>query len=145
MMRRATLLLVLFCAPLAACGEPREAIEARKLLERADAIPEEGPIAPRRRRVEALAALPLADETLRTVRNDCVQLHRALLDAETAQHEATRLVEAARAPSAPFGPSERANVEHWMARADEALRRSRRYVDACEQGLLRARRIAHSH
>ncbi len=136
---------LLAACTIGGCGESREALEARKLLDRTEAIPEQGPIEARRAQVTALAALPLVDPHLRATRDACVRLHRALLDAEEAQAEARRLVEAARAPEAPFGPAERAATERWMHRSEEALTRSRALVDPCQEGLLRARRLASTH
>lgn len=136
----ARLLLVPLLA-IAACGD-RDDNEARLFLDRAELVLLEAPVAERERMIEALEALPLQNEEVIAVRQDCAEGHRALIEAEVAQREAT--VELDRASggddNARIPQAEASRIQAIIDRSNAAIVESGERLEACEAGKRRLRR-----
>ncbi|MCA9615323.1 MAG: hypothetical protein R3B99_24690 [Polyangiales bacterium] len=131
----------LLCA-LAGCGGD-EANEARLFLDRYDGLDVNvDDLVERRRRIETLGRLAIANERVEGVRDACLQMHQALLEAEEQQAEARRLV--AQLEAAAPGearPEDAAAAEAALTASTEATLRVRGLRSGCDEGLadLRAR------
>ncbi len=140
--RRST--FVLLCAALAsfACGSD-ETNEARLFLDRYEGLDVNvDDLDERRRRVDALERLAIASERVRGVRETCLAMHSALLEAEVQQAEARRLVTALER-AAPESRTEDAvaAVDQALTRSADAATRVRALRPECDEKLadLRAR------
>jgi hypothetical protein len=125
-----------------ACGAD-ETNEARLFLDRYDGLDVNvDDLDERRRRVEALERLAIASERVRGVRETCLAMHSALLEAEVEQAEARRLVTVLER-SAPESRTEDAvaAVDQALTRSADAATRVRALRPECDEKLadLRAR------
>jgi hypothetical protein len=138
---RPTVALCLGLSLVFACGDRAEN-EGQLFLARAEFVTLEGPVAERRRLLDALEALPLEDETVIAVRTACVEGHRSLIDAEVAQREATialdRLTAGRDDVQIPREEAER--IEAIIARSNQAIVESGEQLQACEDGKRNLRR-----
>ena len=130
------LLSVVLVAPLAiACSGDRGENEARLFLDRVELVVLETPVAERERMLGALESLPLENEDVIAVREACVDGHRALIEAEVAQREAT--VELGRATGGRDDvriPSEEAaRIQAMIDRSNEALEESEASAEGTRQ------------
>jgi hypothetical protein len=125
----------------AACGN-KEDNEARLFLDRSELVTLDAPVAERERMIEALEALPLENEEVIEVRQACTEGHRALIEAETAQREAT--VELDRVSggdeNARIPQAEAARIQAIIERSNAAIQESGERLEACEDGKRRLRR-----
>lgn len=138
---RATVVALLALVGLA-CGAD-ETNEARLFLDRYEGLDVNvDDLDERRRRVDALDRLAIASERVRSVRETCLAMHSALLEAEVQQAEARRLVTALER-SAPESRTEDAvaAVDQALTRSADAATRVRALRPECDEKLadLRAR------
>ncbi len=140
-MSRLAAVSISFLLLAAACGDKGEN-EAKVFLDRAELVTIEGPVAERERMIEALEALPLSDEEVMEVRRTCAEGHRALIEAEEAQREAT--VELDRASggdeNAKIPRREAARIQAIIDRSNAAIQESTTLLEDCESGKRRLRR-----
>lgn len=126
--------LLAFALSAPGCGS-REENEARLFLDRVATIDDSAPPARRRPQVEALAALPLETDAIRTARDTCVRAHEALLEAEEEQASARgRLsdVTTRAGGGAAVPDDERRAIESAIARSNAALGRARDLLPRCQ-------------
>lgn len=139
---RRLLILGTLLSLLAGCGGD-EANEARLFLDRYDGLDVNvDDLVERRRRVETLGRLAIANERVEAVRDACLQMHQALLEAEEQQAEARRLVAQLEAAAPGEARAEDATAaEAALTASTEAALRVRTLRSGCDEGLadLRAR------
>ncbi len=134
---RGGVLVLAWVVTLSACGDG-EGNEARlviDLLEGLAALEVEE----RRRRVDALGAMPVDSEQVRTVRDRCVAMHDAVLRAEEATAEARAAAallptdeDAVRTPAIEEA---RLTVEAALARSEAAIAETGPLQEPCEEAL----------
>lgn len=131
--------VVAFCACVWAYGCDSEAErlrdDSRRFLALYEAIDYRAHAALREPKVEALAQVPLADETVRQTRDLCVDAHRILLREERAQEEHAAEIESAIAKQTDGGPLDAATIARLQARLKESelgLSRAREQLKTCE-------------
>lgn len=142
MSRIATFGPVLLLVVAAGCG-PDEGNEARLFLDRYEGLDVNvDDLGERRRRVASLERLAIASERVQGVRETCLSMHEALLEAEEQQAEARRLVTVLER-SAPESRTADAvaSVDHALTRSADAATRVRALRPECDEKLadLRAR------
>ena len=103
------------------CGAKDETNEARLLIDRLEGLDSDD-LQDRRRRVDALLAMPLEGERVRATHEVCAPMHDAMVSAEEATAELRAMVQAAEA-----GDSEAA------ARADAAADASAEALDRVQE------------
>jgi hypothetical protein len=138
---RARIAFVSLLLATAGCGN-KEDNEARLFLDRAELVTLDAPVAERERMIEALEALPLSNEEVIEVRQACTEGHRALIEAEETQREAT--VELDRVSggdeNAKIPRPEAARIQAIIDRSNAAIQESGEQLEACEDGKRRLRR-----
>jgi hypothetical protein len=126
---------------LAGCGDRAEN-EARLFLDRSELLTLEGAVEGREQMIAAVEALPLTNEEVMAVRDACVRGHRALIEAEVAQREAT--VELNRASGgredSKIPAAEAARIQAMIDRSNTKIRESGEELEACEEGKRNLRR-----
>lgn len=137
-----TVALVLLAAMGSTACSDRQENEARLFLGRAELISIDAPIAERRQLLDNLEGLDLTQEAVVSVRQSCIEGHRALIEAEEAQNEATIALggltggrDDVRVPA-----DDAARIEAMISRSSEAIVRSRELLQGCEDGKQRLRR-----
>lgn len=135
------LLALLLITSTAGCGggDDTEANDARLLLDRVaslEGVPEQA-FEARMERVEVLRRLPLRGEELTTVREACVEMHAALLQADVQN----ALIHRIGPPDEQTPPADLARLERAFNDAEAAAGRVAEHRDACVDGTatLRAR------
>ncbi|MCS6799029.1 MAG: hypothetical protein NZ898_10955 [Myxococcota bacterium] len=120
------------------CGKSRDE-QARLLVETARRIDPDAPPSERRSAVERLRALPLAEPALAEVRETCVQGHDALLEAESQQDRARRLLEVLERGGGS-GAAGGSQVRQALDASEAALGRARPLLERCQSRLARLER-----
>ncbi len=101
-------------------------------LDRVERIDLDEPSTQRRRLVDNLATMPLANAEIAEARDVCVDAHRSILEAEELQADAAEILgryEEDETPSA----GDRARVQRDITNADTALERSRDLFARCHR------------
>jgi hypothetical protein len=91
---------VLALASLGCGSEKSGRAEAHEVLERISRLDSSTSFEDQRAAVAALAALPLEDQGLRTMREVCLKAHQGLLEALVAQAEVRKVLDGPTPPSA---------------------------------------------
>ena len=127
---------LLLALGLFACDDDSEANEARLLLDRLEAIRDEN-LGAWRRKVDALAAMPLENERNIDVRDKCHAMHDALLRANESTAEAQAAMDRLEAGE-EVDPGDVASA---LARSEAAVAETAELRHSCEDAhaQLRAR------
>lgn len=132
---RCLLLLLL----LAACG-PDEQNEARLFLDRVEGL-EEPDLATRRRKIDALAAMPLESEHVQRVRDLCVPMHEAVWTADEGTAAVRQIAAELERQPREARPDRSAEIAAALERSETAVGEVDALRDPCLEALgeLRAR------
>lgn len=101
-------------------------------LDRLERLDLDNPAEERRRLIDNLANMPLADAEVSEARDVCVDAHRSILEAEERQANAARLLGRYEPDQVP-SPGDRARIQRDIEGADAALERSRGLFDRCHR------------
>jgi hypothetical protein len=134
---RSALLLASIALAAAACEAPKPP-ESKLVIQAVEAL-RDGRLSTedRERRLAELRALPLRDPQAARVRDACVTLHEAIIEADGLTREARERVDAYESvPAAEREAKEGAEIADLIGRSHQALRRSEDARDACLRGVL---------
>lgn len=128
-------------------GEERRNDEVALLVDTVHSIHHDAPVQVRTDLIDNLDQLTLTDDSLREVRQTCVEGHRALLTAEEQQHEATLALAAATDGDgdAPIPATKAMQIEASIRRSQDAVREAGELLTRCQDEVtdLEVRRTAH--
>ncbi len=135
-MRRFLVVQLALVAALAACGDS-EKREALLFVERAQGIEVDAPEAERRALVDRLEQMPLETEEVRRIRDACVTGHRALLEAEAAQAEASEALDRLTGGDAhaPIRREAAEQIDATIHRSNLKVAEAREHLETCNQGV----------
>ena len=132
--------VVLFGLLLAGCEDRRDN-EERLLLDRASHVDHDAPEPIRAQQIEDLATVVLQTDELATLRDMCVEGHRALLEAETEQARAGQELAALSGgdPNARIPTEKARSVADAIQASSSALERARELLRSCQAELAELR------
>jgi hypothetical protein len=128
---------VVICVALVFGCDPPRAPEARLVIQSDEALRDrELSLEEREVRLAELRSMPLKGEKRVKVRDACVGLHEALLEADRLTKAARARVDAyERVPGPERDPKEGAEIASLLGRSHAALRRSEMVRDECIRGI----------
>lgn len=100
------------------------------LLDRIERLDLDDPVEERRRLVDSLASMPLADADVMSARDVCVRAHRSILEAEEKQAHAAMLLARYESDEVPSA-GDQLRIRRDIDEADGAIQRSRSLFARC--------------
>lgn len=111
------------------CGSEKSArAEAHEVLERIARLDPSAPLDARRAAIAAVSALPLHEPEVEALRAVCLKAHQGLLDAEVAQAEVRKALDA----PAPPAPDQLPALQAKMEQASATLVAAQAALTTCE-------------
>ena len=118
-------------------GDGRVREEARAFLAVYESTDHRAPFEEREQKLRQLRALVVSNEEVRRTRDQCVQAHQTLIDAEKAHERAARSLDRAIAetgPGEPLAQGDTLSIKAEIERANRALADARERFSLCEDG-----------